>query len=51
MSYSISKTSLHVLVVDESADISNMLKKALFCTGHSATVPLNQDSCRLKYFY
>ena len=38
MSYSISKTSLHVLVVDESADISNMLKKALFCTGHSATV-------------
>ena len=38
MSYSSAKSSLHVLVIEESLDISNMLKKALFCTGHSATV-------------
>ena len=38
MSYSSAKFSLHVLVIEENLDISNMLKKALFCTGHSVTV-------------
>ena len=38
MSYSIVNSSLNVLVIDKSLDISNMLKKALFCRGHSATV-------------
>jgi CheY-like chemotaxis protein len=43
MNNSIAKTSLNVLVIDESLDISNMLKKALFCTGHSATVFNNPE--------
>lgn len=38
MRYSISNQSLNVLVLDESTDISYMLKKALFFAGHSATV-------------